>query len=296
MAQIARWGDRVAPDSLRFDPNLNTVGSTALPHRGEWQAFWELTLAMTRSELKQRYFGSVLGYLWTLLRPLMLFGVLYVVFTHILRMGSGITNYPLYLLMSLVLWNYFSETTAIGVTSLVARESLLRKIKFPRVAVPISMAMTTGFHLIMNLVVVTVFIVAAGVSPAFEWLMAIPLIAAFVLFTVATAMLLSTLYVKVRDLAPIWEVFSQLLFWASPIIYAATYPSNETLRKMLACSPISATFSSLRHWVIDPAAPGAAGVLGGRVYLLIPIGVAAVITIAGLWVFARVSPHVAEDL
>lgn len=294
--ELERWGPRVAPDSLRRDPELQIVTAHALPKRGEWRHFRELTLAMARSELKQRYFGSVLGYVWTLLRPLMLFGVLYFVFTHIVRVGGDVKHYPLYLLTSLVLWNYFAETTTIGVTSLVQREGIMRKISFPRIAVPISLALTTAFHLATNLVVVIVFIVASGISPAPEWLMAIPLIAAYVIFTVATAMLLSTLYVRFRDLQPIWEVGTQLLFWASPVIYVATFPSNETVQKILASSPISATFSSIRHWVIDPTAPGAAGVLGGRAWLLIPIGITIVVTIAGFRLFTKNVPHIAEDL
>lgn len=294
--ELEQWGPRVAPDSLRFDPELHSVSAHALPRPGQWRHFFELTLAMARSELKQRYFGSVLGYVWSLLRPLMLFGVLYFVFTHIVRVGSNVPNYPLYLLTTLVLWNYFAETTMIGVTSLVQREGIMRKISFPRIAVPFSIALTTGFHLATSLVVVVIFIVGTGIAPTPEWLMAIPLIAAFTIFTVATAMLLSTLYVRFRDLQPIWEVATQLLFWASPVIYVATFPQNETVRKLLACSPISATFSSLRHWVIDPSAPGAAGVLGGREWLAIPIGITVVVTIVGFRLFTKFAPHVAEDL
>lgn len=294
--ELARWGSRVAPDRLRHDPTLHVVTSHALPHSGEWKHFRELTFAMARSELKQRYFGSLLGYVWTLLRPLMLFGVLYFVFTHIVRVGGDVKHYPLYLLTTLVLWNYFAETTTIGVTSLVQREGIMRKISFPRIAVPFSLALTTGFHLLSNLVVVVVFILASGITPTPEWLMAIPLIASFIAFTVATAMLLSTLYVRFRDLQPIWEVATQLLFWASPVIYAATFPSSETVQKILGCSPISATFSSLRHWVIDPSAPGAAGVLGGREWLIIPVGIAVVVTLVGFKLFTKFAPHVAEDL
>lgn len=293
-----RWGPRVAPDELRHDEALDVVTGSAIPKRGEWRHFWELTFSMARSELKQRYFGSVLGYFWTLLRPLMLFGVLYFVFTHIVRFGESVKDYPLYLLMALMLWTYFAETTSIGVTSLVQREGIMRKIKFPRIAVPFSMAITTGFNLLTNLAIVLIFYLASGVTPTVEWLMAIPLIAALAFFAIGTSMLLSTLYVKFRDLGPIWEVMTQLLFWGSPIIYVATAPpgNNQTLEKVLAASPISATLTSMRHWVLDPSAPGAAGVLGGRIYLLIPVGIALAVTIAGFWIFIRMAPHIAEDL
>ena len=103
-----------------------------------WRHFLYVTLALTATEFKLRYFGSVLGYLWTLLRPLMLFGVLYVVFTHVVRFGDDVPHYPVVLLAAIVVFNFFSEATSGGLGSLVARENLLRKVSFPRAAVPIS--------------------------------------------------------------------------------------------------------------------------------------------------------------
>ncbi|HEV7918735.1 MAG TPA: ABC transporter permease [Solirubrobacterales bacterium] len=285
---------RVAPDEARYDDELEVVHSTAFPRTGEWRHFWDLTVTLARNELKQRYFGSVLGYLWSLVRPLMLFSVLYFVFTHII-MRADIPHYGVYLLLSLVLWTYFAETTALGVESLVHRESIMRKINFPRIAVPVSLALTTGFQLVLNLLVVVVFMIATGVMPMWTWLLAVPLILLFLAFTIGVAMLLSTLYVKFRDVEPVWQVATQMLFWGSPVIYIALFPP-ESIRGIMAASPISATFTQLRHWVIDGSAPTAADVLGGPAYLLIPFAIAAIAFAVGVVVFARQAPRVAEEL
>ncbi|MFY9264181.1 MAG: ABC transporter permease [Solirubrobacterales bacterium] len=285
---------RVASDEARSDDALVVVTSTAFPGPGQWRHFWDLTITLARNELKQRYFGSALGYLWSLARPMMLFSVLYFVFTHII-MRADIPHYGVYLLLSLVLWTYFAETTALGVESLVHRESIMRKINFPRIAIPVSLALTTGFQLLLNLLVVVGFMLVTGVMPAWTWLPAVLLILLFLAFTIGVAMLLSTLYVKFRDVEPVWQVTTQMLFWGSPVIYIALFPP-ESIRGIMAASPISATFTQLRRWVIDGSAPSAADVLGGPVYLLIPLAIAVFTFVLGVAVFAREAPRVAEDL
>lgn len=280
-----------APDAAP----MVSMRPTALPRRGEWRQFWDLSRTLAKHEMKQRYFGSVLGHLWSLLRPLMIFGVMYYVFTHIVKFGDGVQDYPIYLLTSIVIWTYFAETTALGVGCLVAHENLMRKINFPRFVIPFSLALTSGYQLVLNAVVVFVFALLSGLTPRASWLLMLPLIACFCLFTVGVALLLSSVFVWFRDTRPIWEVGSQILFWGSPIIYVATFPP-EAVRGILAASPISATLTQMRVWFIDPSAPSAADVLGGRIYLLIPIGIVLICMALGLFVFRRLAPRVAEEL
>ena len=284
-----------ARDRTGAVPPLVRVRPAAFPHRGEWRQLWDLSRTLARHELKQRYFGSVVGHLWALLRPLMLFGVMYFVFTHIVKFGTAVPNYPIYLLTSLVVWGYFAETTATGVTCLVAHENLLRKIRFPRLMIPLSLALTSAYQLVLNVGVVVAFMLLSGIGPRWTWLAAIPLIACFCLFTVGVTMGLASVYVRFRDTNPIWEVFSQLLFWASPIIYVATFPP-PSVRELLAASPVSATLTQLRVWLIDPAAPTAADVLGGKIYLLIPVAIAISCMVLGVLVFGYMAPRVAEEL
>lgn len=268
-------------------------GPTALGD--DFRRFVALTFTLAVTDFKLRFFGSALGYLWTLMRPLLLFGVLYVVFTEIVKFGGGVEHYPVYLLTSLVLFTYFSETTIGGVMSLVERENLLRKMRFPRMVIPAAVALHALFNLGLNLVVVFIFILGSGIAPRVEWLGLIPLVALLVTFACGVTMLLSALYVRYRDVEPIWEVALQMLFYATPVIYvASTYP--DSVESVAMANPIAAIVTEARHILIDPEAPSAAAAIGGTVWLLVPLGLIAVVTVLGFWVFMREAPRIAEEL
>jgi ABC-2 type transport system permease protein len=254
-----------------------------------------LTFTLAANDFKLRFFGSALGYLWTLMRPLMLFGVLYFVFTEVVRFGSGVKYYPVYLLAAIVLFTFFSETTSRGVTSLIERETLLRKIRFPRMVVPLSVALHALFNLGLNLLVVFVFVFASGIDPRWTWLEMVPLILLLVMLSTGATMLLSALYVRYRDIQPIWEVILQILFYASPIIYV-TESFPDSIEREAMANPITAILTQMRHALIDPAAPTAAQAIGGGVRLLIPLAVIAVVFAVGIWVFAKEAPRIAENL
>jgi ABC-2 type transport system permease protein len=257
--------------------------------------FFALTYTLAVTDFKLRFFGSALGYVWTLMRPLLLFGVLYVVFTEVVKFGGGVDHYPVYLLTSLVLFTYFSETTTRGVLSLVERENLLRKMRFPRMVIPLSVALHAFFNLGLNLIVVFIFVFASGIEPRLSWLELIPLIALMVAFATGVTMLVSALYVRYRDVQPIWEVALQMLFYASPIIYvASTYPAS--VENLAMANPIAAIVTQARHALIDPSAPSAADTIGGAVWLLVPLGVIALVAVLGFWVFTREAPRIAEEL
>ncbi len=257
--------------------------------------FVSLTWMLAVTDFKLRFFGSVLGYFWTLMRPLLLFGILYFVFTEVVKLGEDVKHYPVYLLSSIVLFTFFSETTSRGVTALVERENLLRKVRFPRLVIPLSVALHSLFNLGLNLIVVFTFVLASGIEPMLSWLELIPLVALLVLFATGVATGLSALYVRYRDMQPIWEVALQILFYASPIIYVATFLPNNIEREAMA-NPLSAIFTQVRHAVIDPDAPTAATVIGGTWRLILPLGVIALTFVVGLWIFTREAPRIAEDL
>jgi ABC-2 type transport system permease protein len=257
--------------------------------------FVALTWTLAVTDFKLRFFGSALGYVWTLMRPLLLFGVLYVVFTEIVRFGGDVKHYPVYLLMAIVLFTYFSETTARGVTSLIERENLLRKVRFPRLVIPLSVALHALFNLGLNLIVVFVFILASGIEPRVEWLGLVPLVVLLVLFATGVTMLLSALYVRYRDMQPIWEVVLQMLFYASPVIYVtSTFP--DSVEREAMTNPLTAIFTEARYLLIDPTAPSAAEAIGGTARLLIPLFVVIFCFLLGFWVFMREAPRIAEEL
>jgi ABC-2 type transport system permease protein len=257
--------------------------------------FVGLTVTLAVTDFKLRFFGSALGYVWTLMRPLLLFGVLYVVFTEIVRFGGDVKHYPVYLLMAIVLFTYFSETTSRGVGSLVERENLLRKVRFPRLVIPLSVALHALFNLGLNLIVVFVFVFASGIDPRLEWLELVPLLLLLILLSTGVTMLVSALYVRYRDVQPIWEVALQMLFYASPVIYVtSTFPDSVEQEAMV--NPITAILTQARHAIVDPEAPTAADAMGGAAWLLVPLFVVVAVFVLGAWVFAREAPRIAEDL
>jgi len=267
---------------------------------GEARRFVELTTTLARTEFKLRYYGSVLGYVWSLMRPLLFFGVLYVFFVKIAHIAKG-PYYGAYLLTAIVLWNYLAEATANAVTCLVSREAMLRKIRFPRMVVPLSVSLTATFNLGMNFIAVFVFAFASGVTPTILWLEMIPIILLFIVLATGIAMLLSALYVRFRDVQPIWEVFLQIWFYGSPVIYPATaYVSHKLpdgFEKIAMINPVATLLAQMGHAFIDPNGyPTAFGAAHAIWPVILAIALIPGVFALGWWVFTREAPRVAENL
>ena len=263
---------------------------------GDRRRFVALTMSLAVMEFKVRYFGSALGYLWQLVRPLLLFGVLYLVFSVFVKFNAGVAYFPAVLLTGIVLYTFLSDATSNAVTSVLDRENLVRKIQFPRVVVPLAAVLTAFFNLLTNLVAVFVFVLAAGVRPTWTWLLFPVLVLILGLMAVGVSMLLSALYVRFRDVQPIWEVLLQVLFYGSPILYAIEVVPSETARQAIMLNPLAALIQQVRHWLIDPSAPSAAEAIGGAERLLAPGGIAAAACLLGVWYFTRAAPRIAEEL
>ena len=252
------------------------------------------TLALT--EFKLRFFGSALGYVWQVMRPLLLFGVLYVVFTHVLRFESAAELYPVALLSGIVMFVFLSESTGTAVTSLVDRENLVRKVQFPRLVVPLSVVTTALMNLALNVVVVLVFLLASGGSVRWGWLEIVPLLGLLALFAASLSTLLSALYVRYRDVRPVWEVVLQMLFYGTPIFYTLDVIPSETLQRLLLINPLAAIIQQFRHAVIDPSHPSLHTAAGGWLLLLAPAAILVLLAVASYRYFDREAPRIAEDL
>ncbi|MEA2473718.1 MAG: type transport system ATP-binding protein [Thermoleophilaceae bacterium] len=257
--------------------------------------FLDILLTLARMEFKLHYLGSALGYLWSVMRPLMLFGVTYFVFTRVGGFGDGVRDYGVYLLTSIVLWTFFTEATTGAASSVLRAQDLIRKLRFPRLVIPLAVVLKAVFNLGMNLVAVAILLAIAGVRPRLSWLELPLLIAFLVAFAAGIGMLVSALYVRFRDVAQLWAVLNQLLFFGSAVLYVITQFPEGVQRAMVA-NPLAMVFTEMRHALIDPSAPTAADVAGGPVRLLIPLAVVAAVLALGAWVFARMSRTMAEDL
>jgi ABC-2 type transport system permease protein len=262
---------------------------------GGWRRSLQLLSLIAVTDFKKTYFGTVLGYLWSLARPLMLFGVLLAVFTQVFRVGSRVPHYPVLLLLNVVLFGFFQEATTTAVTSIVSQESVVRKTQFPRLVIPLAVVLTGLFNLALNLVVVLVFILAFGVAPRWSWLGFAVVLLLLIGITVAASMTLSALFPRFRDTAIIWSVLVSVLFYATPVLYPLEVVP-KLLRDLILLNPLAPLFELARKWVIDPGAPGPAAVAGGAVRLLPAIAIYIAVCALAVWLFRREAPKIAEQL
>ena len=232
---------------------------------------------LTKTDFKLRYQGSVLGYLWALLRPLMMFAILYIVFAKLLKFGSDIPHYPVYLLTGTTLWSFFTECTGQGIQAIVGRGELIRKICFPKYIVVVSATLTAVINLLINLVVIVIFALINGVTPSWTWLL-VPLVL-FELYVLALGIsfLLGAINVKYRDVTSIWDVCIQALFYAVPIIYpiAMVASASPIAAKIILLNPIAQCIQDVRT---------------------IPIAIVVILLIWGSWYFRKKSKKFAEEI
>jgi ABC-2 type transport system permease protein len=264
---------------------------------GGFRRFIDLLWLMSATEFKRVYFGTVLGYLWSLIRPLAFFGVLLFVFTKVFKIGSEVAEYyPVLLLLGIVVFTFFQEATSNAVTSVVSQEGIVRKTQFPRLVIPFATVLTGLLNLAANMVIVVVFILAFGVDPKWTWLLFPLVLLALLVFTTAVSMALSVLYVRFRDVAIIWVVAAQVLFYFTPILYPIEILEDRTYEQLLMVNPLAPLFEQMRVWVLEPDAPTAVEAAGGWLHL-IPAGVLYVgICLFAVWIFNREAPRVAERL
>ncbi len=284
----------VNPAGITDDGELQILRGPSA-YKGGWTRFSRLLWRTSQTEFQLRYSDSVLGYAWTLLSPLLLFAVLYLAFTRVVRLGGQIENYASLLLFNIMMFQFFSEATQRSVTCLVTRESMIRKVEFPRLVVPLSVVLTTLLTLAFSIVIIIGFLVATGVSVRWTWLL-VPLpIAGIIVFTTGACLLLSALYVRLRDVAQVWGALARAIFYASPILYPIEF-FPDSWRGVLFVNPLAPLLAQSRVWLIDPAAPTYSETMGGSVYLLGPLAVFVAVCGIGAWLFVRRASRVAEEL
>lgn len=276
---------------------------------------------LVKTDFKLRYQGSAIGYLWSILKPLMLFVILYLVFVRFMRFGAATPHFAVALLLAITLWNFFAETTGMGMQAIVGRGDLLRKINFSKPVIIASVTANAMINLLITLAVVILFSIFNGVHYSWNVIFAIPLLIELVVLAMGVALILATVYVKFRDIGPIWEVFMQAAFYGTPIIYPITMISGThiALARFLMLNPIAQIVQDLRYILTNAnalTAPHAntnptiwqlyaknvAGLQPGvaaspHPYLIVvPYLLPFIIFGIGLWVFTRSSKRFAEIL
>jgi len=250
--------------------------------------YFYMTLVMAVTDFKIKYDNSALGYLWSLLKPLLMFGTLYLVFSVFVRWQ--VENYRLYLLLGIILWNFFAEVTLNSMLMLEGKGPILKKIYFPRWIIVISSSLTSLLTLFLNLIVFFIFYAFSAVHPKLSMFLLLPYLVELYMLSLGLALLLCALYPKFRDVHHIWEVFVQLGFWITPIIYpVAIVPAR--FHKIIFASPMARIIQGCRDSVIGNSSQ----FLTLNSHIII-IGAIAILLFSGISLFNRLSPSFAEDL
>ena len=255
---------------------------------------------LTKTDFKLRYQGSVLGYLWALLRPLMMFAILYIVFAKLLKFGGDIPHYPVYLLVGTTLWSFFTECTNQGIQAIISRGDLIRKICFPKYIVVVSATLTAVINFLINLVVVIIFALINGVTPSWTWLLVPVLVLELYMLALGISFLLGAINVKYRDITSIWDILTQALFYAVPIIYPVSMvaATSEVAAKIILLNPISQIIQDVRYCLITNQTITTWGYIGEDQFFLkfVPILIVFLILIWGSWYFRKKSKKFAEEI
>jgi ABC-2 type transport system permease protein len=251
------------------------------------------------TEFKLRYQGSFLGYLWSLLRPLFLFVILYFVFVYFLRIGNGIPHWPVSMLLGIVLWNFFSEVTNNGLTSIVNRGDIIRKINFPKYVILLAGSVSALINLLLNLAVIAIFMWINQVELSWSALLSPLYILEVFVFALGLSFILSTVFVKLRDVNYIWEIIMQALFYASAVIYPISMVMDKsvTMAQIILLNPVAQAIQDIRQTLIYNQTPTLTSISGGNIWIaLIPITLVIIVLIFGAWFFKKQSPTFAENV
>lgn len=255
---------------------------------------------LVKTEFKLRYQGSVLGYAWSLLKPLGLFTILYIVFVKFLKVGADVPHFPVYLLLGIVIWTFFTEATFGALSSVVARGDVIRKIKFPKYIIVVSGTISSLINLSFNLFVVLIFCLLTNVEFGSRALLAPFLMIELYALTLGLGLLLSAIYVKLRDISHIWEVLMQGMFYATPILYPINtiikeFPDKQWIAKIVMLNPMAQIIQGLRYSLITDYSVRTKDVVQAP-FSFIPVGIVVAVLAVGILYFRKESKYFAEKL
>ncbi len=255
--------------------------------------YWHLIKEIAVTDFKMKYQGSVLGYIWSLAKPLGLFTVLYVIFTMVFKLGTGIPHYPVYLLLGVMIFQFWSEATSSAMLSIFSKGDLIRKVYFPRIVLVVSATMTSLITFSLNMIVVLFFALLNHVELSWNILLVIPAIIELYIFILGVSFYLSAMFVKFHDIGHIWDITNQALFYLTPILYSIAAVPN-IYAKFMILSPIAQTMQQIRHSFIPLE-----GVLTIQDYwgfAYIPEIFVLFVFISGYYIFNKMAAKFAEEV
>ncbi len=255
-----------------------------------------LTRELALTQFKLKYAGSALGYVWSLVKPMMLFGVLYVIFERLMHTGTG-ENFPMQLLLGIVVWTFFAETTGAAVSVVASNGSLIKKASFPRPILVIAATVASSMSFLINVVLVMVVGIAfQQMQLGWHSLLAIPLLVELYVLVIGLSLFLSALFVFYRDLGHIWEISVQMLFWGSAIFFTLSGPTVAKYVKIIGLNPMAQIIEDLRHALVTTTVPWTASLLEDQWLIIVPFALVGISLALGMFVFRRLEPRFAEYL
>ena len=265
---------------------------------GDTRRFFDLLWMVSVTEFRSQYANTALGFFWTLIRPLIFFGVIFLVLRGVLRFGANIEDYGLILVVGLILFSYFQEATTRAVRSVASKEGMVRKMQFPRIVIPLSVSLSAAFTLVLNFVALFPLMMLFGLDVQPEWALFPLLLVALVVLTTALSMILSVLFVRFEDTGQAWGLISRVLFYATPVLFPIETFANvsEAVQAAIAASPLALIVEQARVWLIDSDAPNGISEVGILFGLIVPVLLGLAICVFAMWIFQRDAPRVAEAL
>ena len=253
-------------------PPLDATGMARQP--STFRHYRHLTLELAISQFKLRYTQSVLGYLWSLLKPAMMFAITYFIFVDLFKINDGTEFYGLQVLLGIVVWTFFAECTSSAMQAIASNGGLIRKAYFPRSILVIAASLSALFTFVINLVIVFVIAVALHqIDIGLRIVAVIPLLLELYLLALGVSLFLAALFVQYHDVSHLWEVLMQGLFYGSGVMFSLTYvlqrlhlalaigsttrgtPHLLWIVQVMAANPITQIIEDLRHALLTPVAP-----------------------------------------
>ena len=262
---------------------------------GEWSRFVDLLWLVSVTEFRAQYANTVLGFIWTLLRPLIFFGAIYAALSGIFKVGRDVPDYGASLILSLILFTYFQDATMRAVRSVAAREPMVRKMQFPRIIIPLSVSLTAAVTMLLNLVAVLPLLIVFDLEPRASWLLFPLVLIGLIVLTTAVSMILSVLFVRYEDTQQAWTLAARLLFYLSPVLFPIELVP-ESVRQIVAANPLAPFLEWTRILLVDPNAMGPVEAAGWFLGLAVPLSLAVATCVFALWIFERDAPRIAEEL
>lgn len=254
-----------------------------------------LILELSITQFKLKYAGSILGYLWSLIKPLMIFATMYIIFAKLFHIGKGTPDFPFQLLVAIVIWNFFGDTTGQTMNAIVANGSLVQKTYFPRWILVIATTISSLMTFVINMILVLIVgLFLHTIHPVWQSFLVPFFCFELYLFAIGLSLFLSALYVQFRDVGHVWEWFSQLLFYGSAVVYPITYIPNHVVQTIIAINPITQVIEDVRYSIVTQSIEPLNHLLGNL--YIVPYIFVAISILVGSFVFSRLSSHFAENL